>query len=63
MFLLNSCESSIPRINEPAKERHAELIKQWELLAATADKILEEDIPALNKGLWDKGIGAIRARK
>lgn len=63
MFLLNSCESSIPRINEPARERHAELIKEWEKLAATANDILEEDIPALNKDLYDIGIGAVRERK
>ena len=36
-----------------------ELNAQWATLKARATEILEKDIPALNKRLWDAGLGAI----
>jgi hypothetical protein len=36
-----------------------ELNAQWVTLKARADEILNRDIPAFNKKLWDAGMGAI----
>ena len=62
IFLINQTESSIPRVNDPSRERLAELAKQWEALDATAKEIMETDIPGYNKQLWDAGIGAVRMK-
>jgi photosystem II stability/assembly factor-like uncharacterized protein len=62
LFLINQTESSLPRINEPSRERLAKLTKQWEGLSATAKEIMETDIPGYNKQLWDAGIGAVRMK-
>jgi len=62
LFLINQTESSLPRVNEPSRERLAELSKQWEGLSTTAKEIMETDIPGFNKQLWDAGIGAVRMR-
>ncbi|HEC44697.1 MAG TPA: glycosyl hydrolase, partial [Bacteroides sp.] len=63
LFLINHTESSLPRVNEPSRERLAELTKQWEGFSATAEEIIETDIPGYNKQLWDAGIGAVRMKK
>ncbi|MEZ5011738.1 MAG: hypothetical protein R2744_09140 [Bacteroidales bacterium] len=63
MFLLNQAESSIPRINDPTRERLKELTAEWSILDTTAIEIMETDIPAYNKLLWETGIGAVRTRK
>jgi len=62
LFLINQTESSIPRINDPSRERFEELSEQWEVLSATAKEIMETDIPGYNKQLWDAGIGAVRMK-
>jgi len=62
LFLINQTESGIPRITEPSRVRLAELSVQWEVLSATADEIIETDIPAYNKQLWEAGIGAVRMK-
>jgi len=36
-----------------------ELNRQWVSLKARGTEILDKDIPALNKRLWDAGLGAI----
>jgi hypothetical protein len=36
-----------------------ELNAQWTTLKARADEILNRDIPALNRKLWEAGLGAI----
>ncbi len=59
MFLINQTESDIPRVNQPSLDRMAELNKQWVALKARADEINDKDIPALNRKLWEAGIGAI----
>lgn len=63
LFMINSTESAIPRVNDPSRKRLAELNGQWKSLETTAREIFDEDIPGFNKLLWDKGIGAIRVRK
>jgi len=62
LFLINQTESEIPRITEPSKERLAELSVEWEILSATAGEIIETDIAAYNKQLWEAGIGALRMK-
>ena len=59
LFLINQTESAIPRVNQPHLDRYNELEKQWADLKKQAMEILEKDLPAYNKRLWDAGIGAI----
>ena len=59
MFLINQTESDIPRVNQPSLDRLRELNVQWAALKARANEILDKDIPAFNKRLWDAGLGAI----
>jgi photosystem II stability/assembly factor-like uncharacterized protein len=59
LFLINQTESDIPRVNQPSLDRIKELNAQWANLKARGNEILDKDIPALNKQLWDAGLGAI----
>jgi photosystem II stability/assembly factor-like uncharacterized protein len=59
LFLINQTESDIPRVNQPSLDRLKELNTQWATLKARGTEILEKDIPAFNKRLWDVGLGAI----
>src|SRR5438874_707346 len=59
LFLINQTESAIPRVNQPSLDRMKELNGQWSTLKARANEILDKDIPALNKRMWDAGLGAI----
>jgi photosystem II stability/assembly factor-like uncharacterized protein len=63
LFLINHVESDIPRITKPSRDRNEELTKQWTNLQARAKEILEKDVPALSRLLWDVGVGAVRAGK
>ncbi|MEP1096897.1 MAG: glycosyl hydrolase [Cyclobacteriaceae bacterium] len=60
IFLINSTESDIPKVNNPSKERRDELNAQWEKLNARAVEIMETDVPTYNKLLNDAGIGVVR---
>jgi hypothetical protein len=59
LFLINQTESAIPRVNQPSLDRMKELNGQWSTLKARANEILDKDIPALNKRMWDAGLGTI----
>jgi len=59
LFMINQTESDIPRVNQPSLDRMKELNAQWATLKARADEIQNKDLPALNKKLWDAGLGAI----
>ena len=59
LFLINQTESDIPRVNQPSRERLAELTKEWATLESRAKEIMETDVPHYNKLLWDSGIGAV----
>lgn len=59
IFLINQTESEIPRVNQPSLNRLQELNKEWAGLKARGVEILDKDLPALNKSLWDAGVGAI----
>ena len=60
MFLINATESSIPRVNQPNRDRRAELDAQWVTYKQQAEAWLKETLPNYNKKLWKAGIGAIR---
>jgi len=59
LFLINQTESDIPRVNKPSLDLLAEYTAKWKLLEARANEFLQKDIPALNKKLWDAGVGAV----
>jgi photosystem II stability/assembly factor-like uncharacterized protein len=59
LFLINQTESDIPRVNQPSLDRMKELNTQWASLKARGNELLNQDIPAFNKRLWDAGLGAI----
>lgn len=59
MFLMNQTESEIPVVNQPSLDRMKELDEQWAKLKARGDEMLEKELPALNKRLWELGVGAI----
>ncbi|HEU4932533.1 MAG TPA: hypothetical protein VFT48_10655, partial [Pyrinomonadaceae bacterium] len=61
LFLINQTESDIPRVNQPSVDRLKELNAQWATLKARGNELLNQDIPAFNKRLWDAGLGAIWA--
>ncbi len=59
LFLINQTESDIPRVNQPSLDLRKEMEAQWELLLARATEMLEQDVPALNKVLWEAGVGGV----
>ena len=59
LFLINQTESDIPRVNQPSLDRMRELNAKWTTLKARGTELLDRDIPAFNKRLWDAGLGAI----
>jgi hypothetical protein len=59
LFMINQTESDIPRVNQPSLDRMKELNAQWTSLKARGNELLNQDIPAFNKRLWDAGLGAI----
>jgi photosystem II stability/assembly factor-like uncharacterized protein len=59
LFLINQTESDMPRVNQPSRDRLAQLNAEWSSLKARADKLTAEEIPGLNKQLWELGVGAI----
>jgi thioester reductase-like protein len=59
LFLINQTESDIPRVNQPSLDLLQKLGTEWTALRARSDEMLNKDIPALNKLLWDAGIGAV----
>ena len=59
IYLINQTESDIPRVNQPSRDRLAELTAQWKTLENRAREILDQQIPAFNKQLWDAGVGAV----
>ena len=59
LFMINHAESDIPRVNQPTLDRLRELNAQWATLKTRGTELLERDVPAYNKRLWDAGLGAI----
>ena len=59
MFMMNQTESEIPRVNKPSLELMGQMNAEWTTLQLRADEILNTDIPAVNKLLFDAGLGAV----
>jgi hypothetical protein len=59
MFLINATESEIPRVNQGSLDRKKVLESQWALLESTGRGLLDNEIPAYNRKLWEAGIGAV----
>jgi hypothetical protein len=59
LFMINQATSGIPRITNPVKERRKELDQLWEVLRKRGEEMINGDIPALNKALWESGFGAL----
>jgi photosystem II stability/assembly factor-like uncharacterized protein len=59
IFLINQTESDIPSVNKPSIDRKKELDAEWFIHKTKSTEILEKDIPAFNKKLWDLGVGGI----
>jgi len=62
MYLINSIESQLPRVNTSAYERKKELDEQWSALKSESDAWLQKSIPDFNNALWDAGIGAVQMK-
>ncbi|HEY6246586.1 MAG TPA: hypothetical protein VIX17_21705, partial [Pyrinomonadaceae bacterium] len=56
LFVINQTESDIPRVNQPSLDRMKELNAQWATLKARGTELLDKDVPAFNKKLWDAGL-------
>lgn len=59
LFLINHSESETPQVNPPALEQLQILKAQWAALKARSDELLDQDIPQMNRKLWEAGVGAI----
>ncbi len=59
LFLINQTNSAIQRVNAASLERKAVLDQQWIGLKGKGEQLINSDIPAYNKNLWEAGIGAI----
>src|SRR6185436_13462988 len=59
LFLINQTESEIPRVNQPSLDRMKELNTEWITLKSRGVELLEKNILAFNKKLWDAGVGAV----
>ena len=59
LFLINQTESDLPRVNQPSRDLRNDLEREWAALKARSDAMTAVDIPALNRKLWEAGIGAI----
>ncbi|HEY6114969.1 MAG TPA: hypothetical protein VI172_03335, partial [Candidatus Dormibacteraeota bacterium] len=58
IFLINQTESDLPRVTQPSRDLQDELQREWATLKARSDAMLKEDIPSLNRKLWEAGVGA-----
>ena len=59
LFLINQTESTIPKVIQPVLDRRKELDLQWTPLQKKAKEMMEKEVVAFNKMLWDAGVGAI----
>lgn len=59
LFMINHADNDIHVVTQPTLDREKELNAQWSTLKARAVKMLDTDIPALNKKLFEAGIGAL----
>lgn len=59
LFLINQTESDIPKVNQGSRDRYEELTKEWVVLKAEGERILNTAIPDYNEKLKAAGIGLL----
>ena len=59
LFMINHAESDIPKVIKPTTDRLKELNAVWSTLQARGREILDKDLPAFNKQVWEAGVGAV----
>jgi len=59
MFMVNQNESEVPRVNQPVLDLLKEYTPIWEALKARGLDLKNNVLPALNKQLWEAGVGAV----
>lgn len=59
LFAINATESSLPRVTQSSRDRIQELDNKWEELKSQAMEIMENELPELNKMLWESGVGPL----
>jgi hypothetical protein len=59
LYMMNQTENDIAIITQPTLDLMKELNGKWDGLKQKGMKMMDSDIPALNKKLFDAGIGAI----
>jgi hypothetical protein len=59
LFLINQTESDIPKVNQGSRDRFEELTKEWLVLKAEGERILNTAIPDYNQKLKSAGIGLL----
>ncbi len=59
LFLINQTESEIPKVNQGSRDRYEELTKEWLVLKAEGERILNTAIPDYNQKLKSAGIGLL----
>ena len=59
MFMINHAESDLPKVIQPTLNRQKELNAIWSTLQSRAREILDKDISAFNKQLWEAGVGPV----
>ena len=59
LYMMNQTDNDIAIITQPVLDLMKELNAKWDGLRQKGTKMMDSDIPALNKKLFDAGIGAI----
>jgi seryl-tRNA synthetase len=59
LYMMNQTENDIALITQPTLDLMKEMNGKWDGLKQKGTKMMDTDIPALNKKLFDAGIGAI----
>ncbi len=59
LFVMNQMDNDIAMVTQPMLDQKKELEAKWAGLKQTGNRIMENEIPAMNKKLFDAGIGAI----
>lgn len=59
---INQVDSSIPKVTNGARNKMKELNSSWAGHKKTGQDLLNNKVPAMNKKLFDAGIGALHAK-
>jgi photosystem II stability/assembly factor-like uncharacterized protein len=59
LYLINQSESVVPKVTQPVKDLWKEYQTKWQQLKTEGNQILNQELPAFNKKLWEAGVGGI----